>query len=456
MPTRNIRKVLIANRGEIAVRIIRTLKKLGITSVAVYSDADKGALHTKIADEAYYIGPSNPLKSYLNVDAIIEAVKKSSADAVHPGYGFLAESYKLAKAVEDIGVIWIGPPSKVMERLESKTYLRSTASRLGIPVVPGSLKPVSKDEALKIAINIGFPVLLKADKGGGGKGIRKVSNPEELSVVFDSASREALLAFGSSDLYVEKYLDRPRHIEIQVLMDLYGNVVTLGERECSIQRRYQKIIEEAPSPVVDRKTREYLSQMASLIVREVGCLPACTVEFLRDNEGNFYISEINKRIQVEHPVTEMLTGVDIIEQQIRIMSGEQLSIKSVLEFNGVAIEARIYAEDPDNNFMPSPGVINYLEIPSIDNIRIDHALEIGTKIPPYYDPLIAKVIAKGENRLEAIERLKFALESFKINGIKTNISFIIKIIESPDFKKGEIDTQLVERKFLRENKEQIQ
>jgi acetyl-CoA carboxylase biotin carboxylase subunit len=443
-----INKVLIANRGEIAVRIIRTLKKLGIRSVAIYSDADSGAMHVKIANEAYNIGPPNPLKSYLNVEAIIEVAKRSNVDAVHPGYGFLAENYKFAKAVEDLGIIWIGPPSKVMEKLESKTFLRSAAAKVGVPVVPGSLRPITKEEVMETAKKIGFPVLLKADKGGGGKGIRKVNSPEELNTLFETASREALIAFGSDELYVEKYLERPRHIEVQVLMDQRGNIVTLGERECSLQRRYQKIIEEAPSPVVNKETREYISQLATLIVREVGCINACTVEFLRDMAGNFYLSEINKRIQVEHPVTEMVTGIDIVEWQVRIASGEQLSLKNVEEFGGHAIEARVYAEDPDNNFMPSPGVIVDLRIPERKEVRVDHALEIGTRIPPYYDPLIAKVIAHGRARLEAIHNLANALEEFKIQGIKTSIPFLLKLLRSEEFIGGEIDTQLVERKYL--------
>jgi len=443
-----INKLLIANRGEIAVRIIRTLKRLGIRTVAIYSDVDSNAMHVKMADEAYNIGPPNPLKSYLNIEAIIDIIKRSNVDAVHPGYGFLAENYNFAKAVEDLGIIWIGPPSKVMEKLESKTFLRSATAKIGVPVAPGSLGPVTKEEAMEMAKKIGFPVLLKADKGGGGKGIRKVNSPEELNVLFETASREALVAFGSDELYVEKYLERPRHIEVQVLMDLHGNIVTLGERECSLQRRYQKIIEEAPSPVVNKETRKYISQLATLIVREVGCINACTVEFLRDTAGNFYLSEINKRIQVEHPVTEMVTGIDIVEWQVRIASGEQLSLKNVEEFEGHAIEARVYAEDPDNNFMPSPGVITNLRIPEGKEVRIDHALEIGTRISPYYDPLVAKVVAYGRTRLEATYNLVNSLQEFKIQGIKTSIPFLLRLLRSEEFVSGEIDTQLVERKYL--------
>jgi len=442
-----IRSILIANRGEIAVRIIRTLKRLGIKAIAVYSEADKNSPHVKFADEAYHIGPSIPIYSYLNIDALKEAIVRSKADAVHPGYGFLSESARFAKAVEDLGVIWIGPPYKTMEMLESKTWLRKKAASLDIPVVPGSMGTVTLDEAYRYADVLGYPVLIKADRGGGGKGIKLVKSRDDLRDAYESAVREAFNAFGSKDVYIEKYIYRPRHIEVQVLMDLHGNVVTLGERECSIQRRYQKIIEEAPSPVVNRRTREYISIMAAKIVKEVGCFNACTVEFIRDQDGNFYLTEINKRIQVEHPVTEMLTGVDIVEQQVRIASGERLNIGSVYNLEGHAIEARVYAEDPDS-FIPSPGRINKLYLPAMENVRIDHALEEGTLITHYYDPLIAKVIAYGKTRSDAINTLVNALRSTIIDGIKTSIPFLLRILSYDKFLAGDIDTQLVERELI--------
>ncbi|PWV37792.1 MAG: biotin carboxylase [Desulfurococcaceae archaeon] len=443
-----IKSVLIANRGEIAVRVIRTLKRMGIKAVAVYSDADKNSLHVKLADEAYHIGPSIPIYSYLNIEALKEAIIRSRVDAVHPGYGFLSENAKFAKAVEDLGVIWIGPPYRTMEKLESKTWLRKIASSIDIPVIPGSIGTITFEEAFKYGESLGYPVLIKADRGGGGKGIKLVKTKNELKEAYESAVREAFNAFGSSEVYIEKYIYRPRHIEVQVLMDYHGNVVTLGERECSIQRRYQKIIEEAPSVVVSKKVREYISNMAARIVKEVGCYNACTVEFIRDQDGNFYLTEINKRIQVEHPVTEMLTGIDIVEQQVRIASGEKLGINSVYEFQGHAIEARVYAEDP-NTFIPSPGKITRLSLPDGSSVRIDHALEEGVTITPYYDPLIAKVISYGGSRIDAISNLRTALRGIVIDGIKTSVPFLLRILDHDKFVKGDIDTQLVERELVK-------
>uniref|UniRef100_A0A7C5Z4F6 ATP-grasp domain-containing protein n=1 Tax=Ignisphaera aggregans TaxID=334771 RepID=A0A7C5Z4F6_9CREN len=442
-----IKKILIANRGEIAVRIIKTCKRLGIKTVAIYTSIDSNSVYVGLADEAYSLG-SNPY-SYLDIDKIIEIVKRSGADAVHPGYGFLSENAKFAKAVENVGCIWIGPPWYIIEMLESKSRTRELANSIDVPVVPGTMKPPSIEELKRVAEEIGYPILLKADRGGGGRGIRIIKNSEELEKIFDVAREEVKTAFGSDKLYIEKFIPRARHIEVQILADRYGNVVALSERECSIQRRYQKVIEEAPSPIVSKNEREYIYNLAIKFMKSVGYVNAGTIEFIRDDQGRFYLIEVNKRIQVEHPVTEVITGIDIVEQQIKIAEGRELEIKNnIYEFNGHAIEARIYAEDPDK-LIPSPGTITWIEFPKLNNIRIDHALAPGVYIPPFYDPMIAKVIAIGTTREEAREKLVHALNRFKIEGVKTSIPLLIKILTSEEFIKGNIHTEFMS-KFIQQ------
>ncbi|MEM1541440.1 MAG: biotin carboxylase N-terminal domain-containing protein [Ignisphaera sp.] len=438
-----IEKLLIANRGEIAIRIIRTCRKLGIKTVAIYTKPDSNAMHTKLADEVYFLG-SDPY-SYLDVDKIISIAKKSNASAIHPGYGFLSETSIFAKAVEDSGIVWIGPPSKVIELLESKSMVRAIAYKLNIPVVPGSLEPVDMAQAKRIAEEIGYPIFIKADRGGGGRGIRLVNSLEQLEKLFDIAVEEMKSSFRSNKVYVEKYIPYARHIELQILADIHGNIVALGERECSIQRRYQKVVEEAPSPIVTHEDRERLYEYAIKFMKHIGYVNAGTMEFLRDCNGNFYLIEVNKRIQVEHPVTEMVTGIDIVEQQIRIAEGRELEIKSnVYKFNGHAIEVRIYAEDFEKG-MPSPGTVSYVEFPNIEGIRIDHMLEPGTFIPPFYDPMIAKVIAISSDRYGAITKLVEALKMFRIEGVKTSIPIALKILTSREFVEGNIHVEIYDK-----------
>lgn len=434
---------MIANRGEIAVRIIKTCKRLGLKTIAVYSDADANSIHVRLADESFYLGPSNPLKSYLNIERLCEAITATKADAVHPGYGFLAESAEFAKAVNDVGAIWIGPSPTVLSNLTSKTYSRKMAVKAGVPIIPGSLSPVSYEEALRLADELGPPILIKPDRGGGGKGTRRINDVKDLTKeLFDAAAREAQYAFRIPDLYVEKLLHRPKHIEVQVISD-GEKTVALGERECSIQRRYQKIIEEAPSPVVDKKTRMEIYDMAKRYAETIGYTNAGTVEFLRDPSGKFFFLEMNKRIQVEHPVTEMTTGLDIVELQLRVALEGKLPLERDYEPKGHAIEARIYAEDPVT-FVPSPGTITALHLPVREDVRVDHALEVGTVIPPYYDPLIAKFIAYSNERVSCIDLLKGYLESVRIEGIKTNIPFLMKILSMREFFEGSFDTTWVD------------
>jgi acetyl-CoA carboxylase biotin carboxylase subunit len=442
-----IRKLLIANRGEIVRRIMRACSDLGIQTVTVYSEADKKALYLREADEAYHIGPSNPVKSYLNIDALIDAAKKSGADAVHPGYGFLSENAAFAEAVVSHGITWVGPPPVVLRAIESKCYCREIAYHNGVPFVPGTLTLVKSVDEIYQYIQIqGCPIVLKLDKGGGGKGIERVQEPGQIKDSFEKLSRVGVLAFGCPDCYIEQEILQPRHIEIQFLADHYGNTVCLGERECSVQRRFQKIIEEAPSPVVTPKDREALFQDTHELVKEMGYQGAGTMEFLRSAEGNFYFMEVNARLQVEHPVTEFLTGIDIVKSQLRIASGERLNLQQEgINFQGHAIEARIYAEDPVS-FAPSPGIIQKVRFPKMDGkyLRVDHAIEEGGNVPPFYDPLLAKVISWGSNRMEAIGRLKKALAEFHIEGIQTTIPTNLMILNSPKYVSGEIHTGFIE------------
>jgi len=438
------KKVLIANRGEIAVRIIKTCKKLGIKTVAVYSDADKNAMHVKLADESFYLGPSNPLKSYLNIERLSEAIKSTGVDAVHPGYGFLAESFDFAKAVENLGVIWIGPPAKALEKLTSKVLSRKIAIDAGVPIIPGTLETVTFEKAQILLEQFKPPIILKADRGGGGKGTRIIHSPEQLTPeLFEAVSREAFYAFGNPGIYIEKLLYKPKHIEVQIIVDANGNAYALGERECSIQRRQQKIIEEAPSPAVNDSIRKRIYEYAKQYAIKAGYKNAGTVEFLMDPQGNIYFLEMNKRIQVEHPVTELTTGLDIVELQLLTAFNKELPISNDLYPKGHAVEARIYAEDP-STLIPSPGSITELSIPIESDIRVDHALEVGTYISPYYDPLIAKVISYGYNREIAISKLLNYLFKIKINGIKTNIPFLVNIINKEEFKLGTYDTTTVD------------
>ena len=441
-----IKKLLIANRGEIVSRIIRACQGLGIETVAVYSDADEGALFAKQAHEAFNIGPGNPMKSYLNIDAILDVGKRSGADAVHPGYGFLSENLSFATAVVSSGMTWVGPSAGVLEAIESKCYCRHIAHKVGVPVNPGTIDPVKDAEEIsRFAKEFGFPIFLKLDKGGGGKGIEIVEEENRIQEVFERVSRIGLAAFHSSDVYVEKVLANPRHIEVQFLADHWGNCVCLGERECSIQRRHQKIIEESPSPVVTEKDRDTLFTHTLKLAHAMGYQGAGTMEFLRAENGNYYFMEINARLQVEHPVSEMLTGIDIVKSQLEIASGEKLAlIQEEIKIKGHAIEARVYAEDPVS-FQPSPGSIKKLSLPEeTESLRIDHALEQGGSVPPYYDPLLAKVIAWAPTRTEAVGRLTEALKGFHVEGVKTTIPLNLEIIKSTNFADGNYDTSFIE------------
>ena len=441
-----IKKLLIANRGEVVSRIIRACNALGIHTVAVYSEADRDALFTRQADESVHIGPANPMKSYLNVEAIMEAARRSGADSLHPGYGFLAENYAFAQAVISEGMTWVGPSPSVMREVESKCYCRRIAQKVQVPVNPGTLDPIQNvEEVYRFAQEVGYPVFLKLDKGGGGKGIEMVNSDAEVPEVFDRISRIGLAAFDSSDCYLEKVVVNPRHLEVQFLGDHFGNYVCLGERECSIQRRHQKIIEESPSPVVTPVDREMIFDYSLRLAKAMKYQGAGTIEGLRSEAGDYYFMEINARLQVEHPVTEFLTGVDIVQTQLRIASGETMSLnQDEVKMEGHAIEARVYAEDPVT-FQPSPGVIKGLHLPrETEDLRIDHALEEGGSVPPFYDPLLAKVIARGENRENATSRLIEALKDFQIEGVRTTIPLNVSILEHPEFKAGNYHTGFIE------------
>jgi acetyl-CoA carboxylase, biotin carboxylase subunit len=437
------KKVLIANRGEIAVRIARACRELGARAVAVYSDADRASLHVRLADEAYAIGPAPSRESYLVIEKILGVARYAGCDAIHPGYGFLAENPALARACVDAGVIFIGPSATAMEQLGSKTAARKIARDVGTPTVPGTLEPInSVDEASEIAREIGFPVILKAVAGGGGKGMRSVASAGELASAWRDATSEAQNAFGDARVYLEKYLERPRHIEIQVLADQHGHFVYLGERECSVQRRHQKVIEEAPSPIMTAELRKAMGEAAVKLARAGNYTNAGTVEFLVDAQRNFYFLEMNTRLQVEHPVTEMVTSLDLVKLQMRIAAGEPLPFgQEDIELRGHAIECRIYAEDPDNNFFPSPGRILDCGVPSGPGIRLDEGIYAGWTVPNEYDPMLGKLIAWGGDRQEALARLGRALEEYYASGIKTNVSLFRRILASGDFRKGTIYTR---------------
>jgi len=439
------RKVLIANRGEIAVRVIAACRDLGIRTVAVYSEADREAMHVLLADEAICIGPPPATESYLNIPNIISAAEVTGAEAIHPGYGFLSENADFAEICESCHIRFIGPPAAAMRKMRDKAQARQLALEVGVPVIPGSEGVVEDEEqARKLARKLGYPVLLKAAAGGGGKGMRIVRGERELETAFRTAQVEAARAFGRPDLYMEKYLVEPRHIEIQVLADAYGHAVYLFERECSIQRRHQKVIEEAPSPVLTPKLRQKIGEAALRLVRAVGYVNAGTLEFLVDRDGQFYFIEMNTRIQVEHPVTEMITGVDIVRQQIRIAAGEPLPwSQEDLRIHGHAIECRVCAEDPWT-FMPSAGTVTRFVAPQAFGVRIDTALYSPYTVPPYYDSLLAKVIAWGEDREEAIARMVRALSMLRIEGIVTNIPLHLRILQDVAFRRGRFSTQYLE------------
>ena len=441
------KKILIANRGEIAVRIVRACRDMGISPVVVFSGADRVALHVRLADEAYPIGPAPSRESYLRIDKILDVALRAGCDAVHPGYGFLAENPELARACTDRGVTFIGPSPEAMEQLGSKTAARQLAQLAGVPMVPGVAEPIENlREAEQIAAGLGYPVLLKAVAGGGGKGMRVVTVSSEMPSAWRDASSEALNAFGDGRVYLERYLDQPRHIEIQIFSDSHGNIVHLGERECSIQRRHQKVMEESPSPFMTPELRRSMGEAAVRLAGDAGYTNAGTVEFLVDAARNFYFLEVNTRLQVEHPVTEMVTGLDLVKLQIRVAAGEPLPFKQEdVVLSGHAIECRLYAEDPDNNFFPSPGVIVSRRTPSGPGIRLNDGVYAGFTVPTDDDPLLGKLIAWGSDRPEAIGRLKRALSEYLIVGIKTNTDLFRYILQAPEFLEGKFFTRWLDQ-----------
>jgi len=438
----SFKKILIANRGEIAVRIIRACHELGIVAVVVYSDVDRASLHVRLADEAYPIGPAPSRESYLRIDKLMDVAKRAQCDALHPGYGFLAENAELPRACKANQVTFIGPSAEAMARLGSKTAARQLARSAGVQRVPGTLDPV-KDlaGAQQFAHENGYPLMLKAVAGGGGKGMRRVGSAEEMPAAWRDASSEALNAFGDGRIYLEKYLEHPRHIEIQIFGDHHGNVMYLGERECSVQRRHQKVIEEAPSPIVDQAMRASMGDAAMRLAKAGGYANAGTVEFLVDSKRNFYFLEMNTRLQVEHPVTECVTGLDLVKMQIRIAAGEPLPQRREITPRGHAIECRIYAEDPDNNFFPSPGKILARRIPNGPGVRMDEGVYPGWVVPNEYDPLLGKLVVWAGSREEAIARMLRALDEYYVSGIRTNVALFQRILRDPEFRRGEIHTR---------------
>ena len=440
-------KILIANRGEIALRIIRAAHDLGIRTVAVYSQADRSSLHVRFADEAICIGQASSSNSYLNIPAIISAAEITDVEAIHPGYGFLAENAHFAEICESCKITFIGPTPENIRLMGDKMVARTTMQKAGLPIVPGSRSVIkNKEEALKTAKTIGYPVIIKAAAGGGGKGMRICHNDLTLVSSLLTAQSEAEANFGNSSVYIEKYIEKSRHIEVQIIADRSSHILQLGERDCSIQRRHQKLLEESPSPVVDAKMRKRLGEMVLRGMKSIGYVSCGTIEFLLDvKTNNFYFMEMNTRIQVEHPVTEMVTGIDLIKEQLRVASGEKLKIQQDdVQIRGAAIECRINAEDPENNFMPSPGKIETLILPGGPNVRVDTHIYAGYEIPPYYDSLLAKLIVHGNNRQEAIKTMRRALSEFYIAPIKTTIPFHLKVMDNALFKKGDISTHFVQ------------
>ena len=442
-----MKKVLIANRGEIAVRIIRACRELGLRTVAVYSEADRSALHAKIADEAVCIGPAKSSESYLNVRAIIAACEITGADAIHPGFGFLSENASFARTCEKCGITFVGPDSHSIKMLGDKAAAKEAMKAAGVPVIPGSEGAVkTMEDAKRIADGIGYPVMVKASAGGGGRGIRIAESADKLEAMVSAAKQEALACFGNDDIYIEKFVVNPKHIEIQILADSFGNVVSLGERDCSMQRRNQKVLEEAPSTIIDEKTRAEMGKAACAAARVCGYKNAGTIEFLVDRDRHFYFMEMNTRIQVEHPITEAVTGIDIVKEQLKIAAGEALDFtQDDVEIRGHAIECRINAENPAMNFMPSPGVIDGLFVPGGPGVRIDSAVYQGYEITPYYDSMIAKLIVHGKDRDEAIAKMKWALSEFIVDGVYTNIDFQLNLIRTEEFEKGTYDNGFLNR-----------
>lgn len=445
-------KVLIANRGEIAVRVIRACREAGYPTVAVFSEADRAALHVLYADESHPIGPAPSSESYLRIDRILDAAKKSGANAIHPGYGFLAENADFAEACESEGLLFVGPSPASMRAMGSKTESRQRMRAAGVPIVPGLEAAVGSYEELEAAAReIGFPIMLKASAGGGGKGMRRVDRPEDLRQAFERVTSEARSFFGDSAVYAEKLIVAPRHIEVQVLGDKHGNLIHLGERECTLQRRNQKVIEESPSPIVDSALRARLGETAVRAARAVDYYSAGTIEFLMGEDREFYFLEMNTRLQVEHPVTEIVTGVDLVKQQLRVAQGERLELRQEdVTPRGHAIECRIYAENPFRNFAPSPGTIRNLNRPQGPGLRNDDGVYAGFTVPIHYDPMLSKLIASGSNRAEAIQRMRRALSEYRVEGIETTIPFYAAIMDHPDFRAGRFDTGFIDR-FLRES-----
>jgi acetyl-CoA carboxylase biotin carboxylase subunit len=442
-----IRKLLVANRGEIAVRVMRSCRELDILSVAVFSEADGGAMHVRYADQAYYLGPAPSNESYLNIDKIIDVAKKAGVDAIHPGYGFLSENATFSDRCKAEGIIFIGPSGDAIRAMGDKITARKTMIAASVPVVPGTTEPVTDEqEALQTIHKIGLPVMIKASAGGGGKGMRLVKEENQVIPSLRAARSEAKAAFGDDSVYIEKYIESPHHIEFQVLADNYGNTVHLFERECSVQRRHQKVVEETPSPLMTPKVREEMGNFAVAAAKAVNYSGAGTIEFIVDENLNYYFLEMNTRLQVEHPITERVVGIDLVKEQIRVANGEKLGFgQEDLRQYGHSIECRIYAEDPDRNFMPSPGIIKHITEPHGLGVRCDGYVYEGYEIPLYYDPLISKLVVWGRNREEAIARMKRALYEYKITGVKTSIRFLEKIMDTPDFKNGKYNTHFIEK-----------
>ena len=440
-----IRKLLIANRGEIAVRIIRACREMGIETVAVYSEADRESLHTQLADEAICIGPGPSSESYLNMERIMSATMVSGADAIHPGFGFLSENARFAEICEQCNVTFVGPGSEVIRNLGNKQIARNTMKAAGVPVIPGTDRPIPDAKTgAREAKKIGYPVIIKAALGGGGKGMRTAFSPEKFELAFQTAQKEAQIAFGDGTMYIEHFVEHPRHIEFQILADSQGHVIHLGERDCSIQRNHQKMIEESPSAAVSEKLRNQMGKAAVKAAKAAHYVNAGTIEFLLEKNGNFYFMEMNTRIQVEHPVTEWVTGLDLVKEQIRIASGEALSVtQKDVKIQGHAIECRINAENPRKNFRPSPGTITALHLPGGQGIRVDTGIYTGYRIPPYYDSMLAKLIVHGENRQDAIAKMKSALGEVIIDGVYTNVDYQFDILNDPDFQSGNLDIEFL-------------
>jgi acetyl-CoA carboxylase biotin carboxylase subunit len=446
-----VRTVLVANRGEIARRVFRACRRAGLASVAVYSESDRDALHVREADQSALLGPGPARESYLDIERILDAARRTGADAVHPGYGFLSENWRFAEACGRAGLTFIGPPTEAIRAMGDKTEARRLMAAAGVPTVPGSSGPVADAAAAEAAAAaIGFPLILKAAGGGGGIGMARVERPADLGAAFATATRRAQSAFGNAAVYLERYLERPRHVEIQVFADAHGAVVHLHERECSIQRRHQKLVEESPAPGLDPATKRGLTEAAVAGARAIGYVNAGTMEFLVDAAGRFYFLEMNTRIQVEHPVTEEVTGFDLVVEQLRVAAGERLSWRQeAIPQHGAAVEVRVYAEDPDKNFLPSPGTIARLTLPSGEGIRVESGVETGSVVSVHYDPLLFKLVARGEHRDAALARMRSAIGATQVEGVRTTLPFLARVLEHPDVRRGDLHTQMVDQGAFR-------